>query len=75
MLDGEELIIGQNFTIKDPDDKTFTELYLTNYRLIVARKIPKSIPYGYIQTYDEGDKVLKIKLKTGVIVEIHADEI
>ena len=45
---GEKFTIEETFVIKEIDSKLFTELYFTNYRLIIVNKDPKSIPYGYI---------------------------
>ena len=59
--------------MQDPDSTTYTEVYLTNYRLIVARPIPKSIPYGFIQSVHIDDRLVKLKLKTGVVVDLNTD--
>ena len=45
---GEKFTIEETFVIKETDAKLYTELYFTNYRLIIVHKDPISIPYGYI---------------------------
>lgn len=52
---------------------------MTNYRIIIDGKEPKSIPHGYIEWIDQKDKTLLIHLKTGINLEIvssnHSKEI
>lgn len=52
--------------------KLDTELYLTNYRIIIISQNPVSIPYGYVQDIAlvEQSK-MRIKLKTGIIFDIY----
>lgn len=58
--------------VEDPDS-TYTELYLTNYRIIIVKSILKSIPYGFIQSLHLNDRLVKLKLKTGIVIDLHTD--
>lgn len=73
MLDEERFIVEETFIIKDNETKLDTELYLTNYRIIIVRADPLSIPYGYILNIALADHIMKLELKTGIVFEINAD--
>ena len=70
---GEKFTIEETFVIRELDAKLFTELYFTNYRLIIIRKDPVSIPYGYIANIIILVNSLRIELKTGVSFEIQPE--